>query len=70
MIEAAAHVPAGIAVLQSPGQDLIQSRTGNDSELAELGYCARESPTGYTCSHATLDDDWMFAHHMSEYYRA
>lgn len=35
---AAAHVPAGIAVLQSPGQDLIHSRAGNDPELPDLGY--------------------------------
>ena len=62
MIEAAAHVPAGITVLQSPGQDLIQSRAGNDSELADLGYCARESPTGYACAHATLDDGRILAH--------
>jgi len=31
--------------LQSPGQDLIQGRTGNDSQLAELGYCPGEPPT-------------------------
>jgi len=38
MIKAAAHVAGGIAVLQSPGQDLIHSRAGNDPELAELRY--------------------------------
>jgi hypothetical protein len=44
MIKAAAHVAAGIAVLQSPGQDLIHSRAGNDPELAELRYSPREPP--------------------------
>ena len=38
-------MPAGIAVLQPPGYDLIQSRTGNNAKLPELRYCPRESPT-------------------------
>src|SRR5208282_5669214 len=64
-VEAAAHMPAGIAVLQAPGQDLIQGGTGNDSELAELGDGPRQPPTRYPNAHAALNDGRMLTHKAS-----
>ena len=56
MIEGMPHVPAGISVLQSPGEYLIQSGSGNYSQLAKLRDCTRELPTGDARAHPTLND--------------
>src|ERR1017187_1650799 len=56
VIDTAAQVATGIAVLQTPGKNQIQRRSGNDSELAELGNCLREPPTGNAGAHSALND--------------
>ena len=66
MIEAAAHVPSRIPVLQPPGEDLIQSGSRNDAELAKLRYGLGKLPTGYSGAHTTLNDRRKVTH-TSEY---
>ena len=70
MIEAAAHVPARIAVLQPPGEDLIQGRSRNHSQMAESGDGLRQPPIGNARSHAALDDRGMSAHDSFNYFMA
>jgi len=62
VVQAAAHVSAGIAILQAPGQDSIQRRSRNHSKLAQSGNRARQPPTGDTRAHATLNDRRIIAH--------
>jgi hypothetical protein len=62
MIKSSAHVPAGVAVLQSPDKNLIQRRPGNNSEMAEPGHCLRKLPTGYARAHAALNDCRVITH--------
>jgi hypothetical protein len=45
-----------IAILQAPGEDVIERGSGDDSELAALRHGAREPPTGDAGSYATLDN--------------
>src|ERR1700687_5221643 len=62
MIETAAHVAAGIAVLQTPGKNRIQGRSGNYAQLAEFGNGLRQPPTGYPGTHSALNNGWKIAH--------
>lgn len=45
-----------ITVLQAPGEDLIQSGSRNNPELAEPRYRMGELPSRYSHPHATLND--------------
>ena len=62
MIQAAAHVSAGIAILQAPRKNLIKSGAGNNAELAEARHCLREPPARYAHTHAALNDRRRLAH--------
>ncbi len=62
MIEAAAHVPAGIAVLQSSDENLIDRCSGNNAELTDPGYRACQPPIGDPSPHATLNDGRQMVH--------
>jgi len=56
MVHAAAHVAAGIAVLETARKNLIESRSGDHSELSAARDCLSETPVGDGNAHATLDD--------------
>ncbi len=56
MIQRAPNVPATIAILQSPRENLIQRRPGNHSQLAQAGYSPCQPPAGDTYPHTTLND--------------
>jgi len=58
-VEASPHVAARIAVLQPPGEDLVQRRTGNHTELPEPRHRPRQPPIRYSGSHAALNDNRM-----------
>ena len=55
-VQAAAHVPAGIAILQPPDKNLVESRTGNDAELSQPGDRSRQPPVRHGDPHAALND--------------
>ena len=59
-------MPSWISVLQPPGEDLIQSGSRNDAELAKLRYGPCKLPTGYSGAHTTLNDRRK-ATHTGEY---
>ena len=62
VVEGMPHVTAGIAVLQSPSQDLVQSCSGNDSELTGPGDRARQSPIRDARAHSSLNDFRVMTH--------
>jgi hypothetical protein len=55
-------VAAGIAILQPSGEDCIQGRSRNDSELTQLGHGPRKPPTGDARAHAALNDHRITTH--------
>src|SRR5215470_16915999 len=61
-VEPAPHVTARVTVLQTPRQDEIERRSRNNSELTELRYSTRQTPTGNPCAHPALNDCWKHAH--------
>ena len=65
MIEAAAHVAAGVAFLKAPGENQVQSGSRNNPELTELGYCPGKPPIGDTRTHASLNDHRIVGHNES-----
>jgi hypothetical protein len=56
VLDGTAHMPAGIAILQSPHENRIQYCSGYDAELTAQCHRAREDPVGHTNSHSTLND--------------
>src|ERR1700722_4506243 len=66
IIEGTAHVSSWITVLQTPDENLIQSGSRNNPELAKLRYCLGKLPAGYSCTHTALNDRGKIAH-ASEY---
>jgi hypothetical protein len=52
----AAHVPARVAVLQSPRKDQVERRPRDHAELAEAGHGIRERPLRDAGAHAALND--------------
>src|SRR5579859_1705208 len=65
MFQPAAHVPARVAVLQPPDQNLVQRRAGNNSELPLLRNGSRQPPARYADAHSALNDHWIIAHQWS-----
>ncbi len=65
MIEPAAHVATGIAILQASDEYLIESRSGNNAELAEAGNRMGEPPVGDSCSHPALNDGGVEGHWLN-----
>ena len=61
-IEAAPHIAAGIAILQAPGEHQIERRSGNHSQLPQLGHGSRQLPMGHAHAHAALDNRGMSCH--------
>src|SRR5581483_6405637 len=61
-IEPAAHVAARIAVLQAPGKNQVQSRSGNHAQLAKPGNGPCQPPIGDGCAHPALNDCRKIAH--------
>jgi hypothetical protein len=55
--EAAAHMAAGVAILEAADEDLVECGAGNDAELAEGGDGLSETPAGYASAHTALNDD-------------
>jgi hypothetical protein len=65
--QGAPHVPARIAVLQAPRQDLIQTRAGYDTELPNPRHGLGQAPVGYPDAHASLYDFRQSDVHGVEY---
>ena len=56
MVERATHVAAGIAILKPPRQNLIERRSGDNSELPEFRHGVSQAPGRDARAHAALDD--------------
>src|SRR5579872_416586 len=56
LIKSAAHVAAGIAILQAPGKNQIQGRPRNHAQLAKPRYRSRQPPIRNGCAHPALND--------------
>jgi hypothetical protein len=59
IVEGAAQVSAGIALLEDAGLDDGERRARHDAHLSGKGDGAREAPSGDCDTHAALDDYWI-----------
>ena len=50
------HVTARVALLQAPGQDNVQARPRNHTEMTHARNRCRQAPIGNTNTHPTLDE--------------
>jgi hypothetical protein len=56
VLEGAADMPFGIAVLQAAREDFVEGGAGDDAQLAQPGDGLGEAPVGHSGAHAALDD--------------
>ena len=60
-IQSAPHVPARIAVLQPPRENLIERRSRNHAQLSQTRDRLRQPPIGDARTHAALNN-YRFLH--------
>lgn len=61
-LERAAHVPARVAVFETPREEYIQAGPRHDAELTRARHCPRQLPAGNSDTHAALNDERQRSH--------
>ena len=61
-IQSAAHVAAGISLIQSADKERIERCAGDNAQLTEFGDRIGQAPVGNADPHATLNDFWKLHH--------
>jgi len=57
------QIPTGVSELQITGQQEVQGRTGDNSQLSTLGNRFGQPPTGYSYSHTALNNRRQIFNH-------